>query len=77
MYRSNYWLNRQLVLSILDQHHLLQRELAAELKISAPQLSRLLSGARPVSPQVRRRFLGHPRFTGLEERLWTIEGDMA
>ena len=74
MYRRNYWLNRRLVISVLDQHHLLQRELAAELKISAPQLSRLLSCARPVSPQVRRRFLGHPRFAGMEEQLWTIEG---
>ena len=71
MARKRYYLHRHLVEDVLDAEHLTQQQLARRLEISAPHLSRLMHGHRPLSPRVRQAFKLCVLFADHIDDLWS------
>ena len=62
-----YFLRRDRVGALIDQHHLSHEGFAAELGVSRQHWSILYNGRRPVSPKLRRALLASPRLVGVAE----------
>ena len=62
-----YFLRRDRVGALIDQHHLSHEGLAAELGVSRQHWSILYNGRRPVSPKLRRALLASPHLVGVAE----------